>query len=104
MWGFGIKTALESGHLAAESIIKGNDYGEIARSHFEGRLKATLVNRFLWEVIRFNNYAIVVDERIRSKTKRTFDLSYLYGFGSLHKAVYPVARWFMKRRYPGLRL
>ncbi len=104
MWGFGIKTALESGHLAAESIKQGNDYGEMARSHFEERLKATLVNRFLWEVIRLNNYAIVLDERIRSKTKRTFDLSYLYGFGSLHKAVYPVARWFIKRRYPDLRL
>ncbi len=104
LWGFGIKTALESGHLAAECIIQGYDYREVAKSHFEGRLKATLVNRFVWEVVRFNNYAVVVDERLQSRTKRSFNLSNLYGFSSLHRAVYPLARWFMKRRYPDLRL
>jgi hypothetical protein len=102
--GFGIKTAIESGHLAAECIIQGHDYREVAKSQYEGRLKATLVNRFLWEVFRYNNYAVVVDERIQSRTKRSLNLSSLYRFGSIHRAVYPLARWHMKRRYPDLRL
>lgn len=92
LWGSGMMTAIESGHLAAECIIQGCDYSEVAKSHFEDRLKATLDNRFLWEVVRFNNYAVVVDEPIQSRTNRSLNLSSLYRFGSMHRAVYPITR------------
>ena len=105
MWGFGIRTAVESGYLAAKSIIDNTDFSTTAQSHFGPKLKATLVDRFLWELIRFNDYQIVVSEGLNnSRAKSSFDLGFLYNFSPVHKLVYPAARWYMRRRFPNLRI
>ncbi len=105
MWGFGIRTAVESGYLAAQSIINDTDYQTIAQNHFGPKLKATLVDRFLWEIIRFNDYQIVVSKGLNnSRAKSSFDLGFLYNFSRVHKLVYPAARWYMRRRFPKLRI
>jgi flavin-dependent dehydrogenase len=104
LWGFGIRTAIQSGYLAAESIIQGHDYAQAAKAFFEPKLKATLISRFLWELARFNNYALVVGERSNRAALKPFKLASLYNFGPLHRLIYPVALWSMRRRYPNLKL
>ncbi|MDX1612712.1 MAG: NAD(P)/FAD-dependent oxidoreductase [Candidatus Promineifilaceae bacterium] len=104
MWGFGIKTAVESGYLAARCIIEGKDYRTEAERLFGPRLKATLVDRWLWEIIRFKDYQLVVSDSLNKGGRRAFDLSFLYNFSPLHRLAYPVARWAMRRRYPNLRI
>lgn len=104
MWGFGIKTAIESGQLAAQCIIEDQDYPGAARAHFNLKQKATLVGRLLWELARFGNYAIVVNDKVNARPKKRFNLSFFYNFGLLHKVIYPVAVGVMRRRYPNLRL
>jgi flavin-dependent dehydrogenase len=104
LWGFGIRSAMQSGYLAAQSIIQGQDYEQEAQKRFSGRQKATLNGRFLWELARMRDYGLVVSERFSRGTARGFDLSFLYNFSTLHKLVYPIAVTAMRRRYPHLRL
>jgi len=103
-YAFGIRTAMQSGYLAAQAIIQGHDYALTAQSFFEERLKAVLVSRFLWETVRFHNYALVVNEQLHKHSKGSSDLANFYKFGPLHKLLYPLALFAMRRRYPNLRL
>jgi flavin-dependent dehydrogenase len=104
LWGFGIRTAIQSGYLAAKCLIQGRDYVQTAKTFFEPKLKATLISRFIWELARFRNYAVVVDDSTNRKALKSLELSSLYNFGSLHKLIYPIALMTMRRRYPNLRL
>jgi flavin-dependent dehydrogenase len=104
MWGFGIKTAVESGYLAAQSIIHKKDFATVAQQKFGSKLKATLVDRFIWEVIRFRDYQVVVGDGLSNQARGSFDLGFLYNYSKLHRLAYPAARWYMRRRYPRLRI
>ena len=48
-WGFGMVYAMESGFLAARSLIEGYDYREVAHEVFEPRRAAALANRLIYE-------------------------------------------------------
>jgi len=104
MWGFGIRTAVQSGKLAADCIIQGRDYEKEARTYFESRLKATLTGRFLWEMARARDYSLIVSQGFKNGANRGFNLSFLYNFGALQKLIYPIAVSTMRRRYPNLRI
>lgn len=48
-WGFGMWYAMESGALAARSLLEGFSYDEAAGDRFDGRREAALFNRLLYE-------------------------------------------------------
>lgn len=48
-WGFGMWYAMESGALAARSLLEGFDYATAAHDRFESHREATLFNRLLYE-------------------------------------------------------
>ncbi|GMQ98134.1 MAG: NAD(P)/FAD-dependent oxidoreductase [Acidimicrobiia bacterium] len=48
-WGFGMWYAMESGSLAARSLLEGFDYAEAARKRFDNRRETALFNRLLFE-------------------------------------------------------
>jgi len=104
MWGFGIKTAVESGYMAAQSIIQGSNFSKMAEERFQPKLKATLVDRFVWEILRYKDYRAVVGDGLSTQARSSFDLGFMYNYSWLHRLVYPVALWAMRRRYPNLRL
>lgn len=49
LWGFGMRYALLSGHLAAQSIITGDDYDLLWKKTLGPMLETSLVNRYLFE-------------------------------------------------------
>lgn len=49
LWGFGMRYAMTSGHLAARSIVEGTDYDSLWREKLGPMLDASLVNRHLYE-------------------------------------------------------
>ena len=104
LWGFGIRTAVQSGYLAADCFLNGRDYAQVAAAFFRPKLKATLVGRFMWELVRFKDYSLIVNDRSNRTTLKSFDLSNIYRFGFWQKLLYPIARWSMQRRYPNLKL
>lgn len=50
LFGFGMRYAITSGYLAAQSIIHGKDYDELWKKEFGGQLKAGLANRLRFEL------------------------------------------------------
>lgn len=101
LWGFGMRSAITSGFLAAESIINNSDYAAAAIAFFGKRLRASIVNRFLWEQFGHDNY-----QWIMNRIDRAADpLAFLHSFHNLNpwqRLVFPFARRFVTRRYPGL--
>ncbi len=98
LWGFGIKSALTSGYLAAKSIIDGKDYQKCAEKFFEDKLKAGMVNRYLWERFCFLDYSFIVN-RIHKADDHLKFLNYFYNANFIHKIIYPFAHRYLKKKY-----
>lgn len=93
--GFGMRSAIISGNLAAQSIIYSRDYEELANKYFQDKQKASLVIRFLWERMGFNNYSSILN---KAKIKgNSFNFLYSYtNFNKAEKLIYPLAYMYMK--------
>jgi flavin-dependent dehydrogenase len=48
LWGFGIRYALLSGHLAARALLSGADYDRLWKRRFGGLQRASVVNRYFF--------------------------------------------------------
>lgn len=97
--GFGMRTAVTSGYLAAKSIIENLDYDKLANQEFSKYLKAGIVNRFTWEHAEVDNYNSVLEKL--SKMKQSTDLLYsIYNFNLLEQFEYPLALSYIEKQYP----
>ncbi|KXA90001.1 hypothetical protein AKJ62_01965 [candidate division MSBL1 archaeon SCGC-AAA259D14] len=95
LWGFGIKKALASGYLAAKSLIEKKDYQKIAKNYFKDKLKASLVNRFLWEHFGFHDYSFILNVLENADDPLEFLFSF-HNFNFLQRALYPFALQYAK--------
>jgi len=50
-WGFGLRYAMESGHLAAHSLLEGTDYQKLAAAKFDRRIDTEFANRLVFEAL-----------------------------------------------------
>ncbi|HIJ89379.1 MAG: NAD(P)-binding protein [Desulfobulbaceae bacterium] len=98
LWGFGIRSAVTSGALAAQSIITGKSYPLSARRLFLGKQKAGFVNRYLWETFGRNNYSHIMDRIDRCGDHGKFFHDF-YNLNLLHHLAYPFAFHSLKKRY-----
>jgi flavin-dependent dehydrogenase len=95
-WGFGMRHAFTSGYLAAQSIINNKNYEQNAKNHFKNKLKASVVNRYLWENILYKkDYALFINNAELVKK----NLYSIYNYNLLHKTIYPAALIHMKKKY-----
>ncbi len=95
LWGFGIRTAIESGALAADCLIGGKDYRRLAKERFLRRHRASIVNRFLWEASRWRNYSLVMAVLPRFHVRMLYTL---YNECLPQRILYPLAAWYVRRR------
>jgi flavin-dependent dehydrogenase len=95
LWGFGIRTAIESGALAAESLIGGKDYRHLAEDRFLRRHRASIVNRFLWEACRWRDYSLIMAVLQRFEVRM---LHALYNEHPLQRLLFPLAARYVGRR------
>jgi len=101
LWGFGMRFAIRSGYLAAQSIISNKDYEKIAKKHFRNRLKAGVVNRYLWEtVLCKKDYLMLIN--IAEFVKK--NIYSMHNYNLLQKMIYPLALFNLKKKYPKLKL
>ncbi len=103
LWGFGIRTAVTSGFLAAKSVIEELNYEELVKKRFSRKLKASLVNRFLWENFNGKNYGWMMRKSVKIKDPFHY-LYYTHNYAFFQKLLYPFARVYMRKRYPQLKL
>jgi flavin-dependent dehydrogenase len=103
LWGFGIRDAIASGYLAAQSILEGRSYEEMARAYFSRKLRASLVNRYLWEKFIVRGYFYIMD-RVKDVEYGLNFLSRMQTFNLLQRILYPFALTAMRRRHAHLRI
>ncbi|MGV1100561.1 NAD(P)/FAD-dependent oxidoreductase [Thiovibrio sp. JS02] len=98
LWGFGIRSAIASGAMAAQSIIAGGSYPDAARRRFSARQKASLVNRYFWEIFGRGDYRAIMDRIGRTGDIGKFFHDF-YNLNLLHRLAYPFAFHYLKKRY-----
>lgn len=101
--GFGMRTAITSGYLAAKSIIEDLDYTKLANNKFERFLKAGIVNRFTWEHKRAGGH-LSTFKKINKLTLNTNILRSIYNFNLIERLEYPRALKYIKTQYPEITL
>lgn len=96
LWGFGIRNAMVSGYLAAMSIENGDDYGRLVDKRLTDQMKASVVNRYIWESIGKNNYRYFLKQLKNAKDPWKL-LHGLHKFDMQHKLLYPIALRHFKK-------
>lgn len=101
LWGFGIRSAVESGYMAAKCISEGLPYSSLANTCFTPRSKATVVTRYLYEKIGGFGYGNLL-RYVKKQADPTLFLYKSHRFTPIHRLLYPLAKRVMKKRYPKL--
>jgi uncharacterized protein YqgQ len=99
LWGFGMRFAIKSGYLAAQSIINKEDYEKTAKKHLSNKLKASVVNRYLWERAAKKDYSFIINNAQFVKK----NLYSMHNYNLLQRMIYPVALSYLRKEYPKLR-
>ncbi|MGA9365608.1 MAG: NAD(P)-binding protein [Bacteroidota bacterium] len=103
LWGFGLRDAMASGFLAAQSLLEGRSYEEMAKVYFSRKLRASLVNRYLWEKFITRRYFYFMG-RVKNAEHGVDLLSRMHRFNLLQRVVYPFALSAMRKKYAHLRI
>jgi len=93
LFGFGMRYAITSGHLAARACVAGapESYDHAWRTRVGGLLRTGLVNRYLYERSGERGYARLMGALERTGDPRAWMRRY-YGAGGLKSLLYPIAR------------
>lgn len=91
LFGFGLRYAVFSGYLAAKCIHEGTDYKQLAETYFSNTIKASLVNRFLYEQLDNDKYDFMINRMSNVKDLVHF-LETKYNFNLKRKILYPIAK------------
>ncbi len=101
LWGFGMRYAITSGYLAAQSIINNKDYERTVKTRFGKQLRAGVVNRYLWEnVWSKNGYSLAIT--FSEFLKKT--IYSMHSYNLFQRLVYPIALFDLKTRYPRIKV
>lgn len=99
LWGFGIRTAITSGYLAAQSLLQHQSYPDLVEEQITPYLKASMVNRYLWERFKLNSKPILPWMMALPFSLRT-DFRLLYQYSFFHQMLYPLAERYIQKQYP----
>lgn len=99
LWGFGIRTAITSGYLAAKAIQNKHSDSAIIKKQFQNQLKASLVNRYLWETIKWKKRPLLPYCLRFASCLRVF-FYHLYRYSLFHRCLYPFAARYIRTHYP----
>ena len=96
-WGFGMRYAINSGYFAAQSIAENKNYKKLVKRQLSGRLKRSVVNRYLVNKWGDNFYNYFFNQA--KKDNNWDNLLYLgYNPSSYSKVMYPFAKRSLKRK------
>lgn len=105
LWGFGIRTAMQSGFLAAQCLLHGHDYPTLARATFQPRIQSGIVTRYLYDMIGSWRAGYRWMGRLAGeRADPIWFFSGAYKWTPVHKLLYPIAHRKMRQKYPKLRL
>ena len=90
LWGFGMRYAMVSGHLAARAWLQGKPeaYDQMWRQALGGRMRAGIVNRYMYSRLGDNGYARFLEHLARCRDVRVW-------LGQHHRE-----QWFTRLLFP----
>jgi flavin-dependent dehydrogenase len=91
LFGFGIRYAIQSGALAARSLLEGVDYDALWRARFGAHLRASLINRYWYERCGRRGYDLLVRSSGWPRDPKRF-WTKVYTNPGLRLVAYPFAR------------
>ncbi len=99
LWGFGLRYALTSGHMAAQAVLTGSQatYDKLWRLRFAGQMRAATVNRFLFRLAGHQSLSWFLG-RVAAKGDPRVSLHRLYASSAWKTALYPVVGRYVKSR------
>ena len=101
MWGFGMRYAITSGVLAAQSILDQCDYEVEVRKKLVPLIKTSAINRFLMNRIGDRGFKLVARYWMRDQKKNGDGLNFMkwvYQPGFLRKSLWPLVKLSMLRK------
>jgi len=93
LFGFGMRTAMITGFLAAKSILEKEDFYKLVAKEINPYLKASISSRFLYSMLGNTSYKILI-KRFINKADPAETLAVFYGPSLLKKVIYPFARLY----------
>ena len=102
LWGFGIRHALTSGYLAAQAILTGADWQALADAQIRPLVRASLVNRWLYDRLPNAGYALLIRRFARDPDLNAL-VARWYHPRRIHRLLWPVAARHFARQaaHPG---
>jgi len=94
MWGFGMKYAIMTGYLAAQSIIQNQNYDSLLKKYVYPSFKASLVNRWFYKILNRKGYQLFLKKI--AKNPGTF-FKKLYNYSFIHQLGFPFAKFFLRK-------
>jgi flavin-dependent dehydrogenase len=94
LWGFGIRHALHSGHLAARAIYEQLDYARLVTREIHPLVRASLVNRMFYDQVGNRAYTALIRHFAASRDLSSRIRPWYRGL-SLHRIMWP----FAEQRY-----
>jgi flavin-dependent dehydrogenase len=90
MWGFGIRMALQTGHLAARALSEGRDYWALTSETVVPFCRSTVVNRFFYNLLGNTGYRLLLHGLVHAKDPVAFT-NRVYRESPLKRLLYPLA-------------
>jgi len=93
LWGFGMRLAMLSGHLAARVLIAGHprEYDRLWRRRFGAQLRVSIVNRYAFSKMADRGYVRLMRSIAKSADARQW-LRHHYASSLCKRLVFPLAR------------
>lgn len=98
LWGFGIKYAMISGHLAAKSIIENKNYDQLVKKICFRPLIASLVNRWYYKCLNRRSYQFMLRTMQKARDPVVF-LKKLSNYSLIQRIGFPFARFFLRKKF-----
>lgn len=90
MWGFGMRLAFHSGHLAAQALLEGQDYWALVEREVAPLCRSSVVNRMLYDWLKARRYAHILD-RLAKAADPVTEANRLYAPSPLKGLLFPLA-------------
>ena len=101
MWGFGMRYAITSGVLAAQSILEECDYEKEVKKKLVPLIKISAINRFLMNRVGDRGFKMVARYWMRDQKRKGDGLQFMkwiYQPGIVRKSLWPIVKISMLRK------
>jgi flavin-dependent dehydrogenase len=95
LWGFGIRNAIHSGHLAARAIHENLDYTHLIGREIHPLVRASIINRMIYDWAGNRVYTAFIRNFSASKDLSERIRPWYRGL-ALHKLMWPIAERYYR--------